>query len=113
MRIIRRRLLKSGVRCIVEDDMHKNFHYEIPECWLSKTPQLPKAMVNTSIYISLVALDNMVQMILTKQQIRRAEEDVQIQNNANCAYLGSDTHEEQRSDQSDDLLPSTQSEWRE
>ena len=100
---------------MIEDVLHKGFHYEISECWLSLVPPPPKITLlkaNTPVYISISALDKMVQMILTKQQIWRAKEDVQQEPGGNFSNLVTDTSEKQSSVQSKDILPGAHDKWR-
>ncbi len=78
VKILQRRISKTYTRCVIEDPAHPEFHYHIPERWLSVSPP-PSAPIpvsaQNSVWLPLPALDKMVQMILAMDQTRRARED--------------------------------------
>jgi hypothetical protein len=100
---------KTEVRCIIEDQERPGFHYQIPERWLSDEPPPENKPVSAqeSVSLPVASLDRMVQMILTKQLIWRAEDDEPMgEQPRNTSDLGTDTGEEQGPTVSDAILSS-------
>lgn len=101
--VVGQRTYSTDQRCIIEDPSHPGFYYHIPERWLSNTPPLKteSLLVQEPVALPIPALDRMVQMILTKQQIWRAREDEQP---GSERYLATDRREEQASAASEAVL---------
>ena len=66
--IRKRRLATTYVDCTIEDPTHPGFRYHIREYWLSSTQPPPLPISPTpeeAICLPLIALDKMVQRLLT------------------------------------------------
>ena len=105
-----KRIRKAEVRCIIEDPDRPGFHYQIPERWLSEQPppENKPVAVQDPVYLSMAALDRMVQMILTKKQAWRAAEDEPIgEQPSSRPDLGTDAGEKQGALLPEAILPGT------
>jgi hypothetical protein len=63
--------------CLIEDPAHPGFHYQILERWLTVSPPTfasESILQPNHIALPLRALDRLVQMIVAKDQIWRAED---------------------------------------
>ncbi len=112
--VVGRRTTKTEIRCVVEDPARPGFHYQIPARWLSDQPPPENKPVSALEPISLpiASLDRMVQMILTKQSIWRAEEDEPIGQRNGEQHLGTAAGEQQDSAAAKALLPGARTSWR-
>jgi hypothetical protein len=111
VQVLDRRSSRTYTRCIIEDPAHLGFHYHIPERWLSTSPPLPEPVsvaAQHPIWLSLPALDRMVQLILTKDQARGDREHDQLVERYDCSDLDRASTEEQDTARRASLLPGTE-----
>jgi len=87
--IVVRRVATTYVDCTIEDSAHPGFRYHIHEGWLSSTqpPPLPISPTpNQAICLPLLALDKMVQRLLTTPYFRRIMDDEQADHGQSSAH---------------------------
>jgi hypothetical protein len=115
IRVVKHRVSKTYVSCLIEDPTNAGFHYRIKAKWLSISPPLPEAMpisANAPICLSMPALDRMVQMILAQSQAGRNEADDQLNEWGRTPNLGTVAGQEQENAQRAPLLPGSEASWR-
>jgi hypothetical protein len=108
VQVVGRRVSRTYTRCIIEDPAHPGFHYHIFERWLSTSPpppEPPPVTAQTPIAISLFALDNLVQMIVTKIPKRRNSDDTPSDERNQPTDLGATAEQTQDPTQRTPLLP--------
>jgi hypothetical protein len=108
VQVLGRRSSRTYTRCIIEDPAHPGFHYHILERWLSTSPPLARPVpiaAHCPIWLSLPALDRMVQMILTKDQARGEREHDPLIERDDGTGVDTAATEEQGTARRDALLP--------
>ena len=81
VRILKRQVATTYIKCTIEDPAHPEFRHLIYESWLSSSPPPPLPNSPTpekAICLSLSALDTMVQRLLTTSYFRRTKDDEPI-----------------------------------
>src|ERR1051326_4888139 len=74
VRILKRQVATTYIKCTIEDPAHPGFCYLIYESWLSPSPPPPLPISPTAeeaLCLPLAALDTMVQRLLTTPYFRR------------------------------------------
>jgi hypothetical protein len=107
VQVLGRRVSQTCTRCIIEDPAHPGFHYHMFERWLSTSPPPEPDAVTAQmpIAISLIALDNLVQMMISKTPKRRHSNDIPDDERIKSKDMGTTAERLQSPTQRTPLLP--------